>query len=840
MIDFRRRANGGERSKATDPIALYDTLDRASDKGPLRPAQQEVLRDWEKSFRSKSDVILKMHTGQGKTIVGLLMLQSKLNESGGTAVYLCPNNYLVDQTCNQAKQFGIRYVRANDDLPSEFLEGRSILITSIQKMFNGLTKFKLSPRHTKVSYIVLDDAHACLDAMRDSCTLQLKQGTQVYADFLQIFENSLRDQGAGTYEEIKAKKSHAYIPVPYWEWYDRANDIAPILAKYSESDSIKFAWPIIKNMLKDCLCIISGSEIVITPYSIPMHMFGSFVDAKHRIFMSATVNDDSFFIKHLAMDADVVRNPLRYSKERWSGERMVLIPSLIDDDYDRTEVVNRFAKAEPGRTKGVVALTPSFEAANFWKDCGAVVASKDDISQHVENLKSGRCDKVVALANRYDGIDLPDDSCRILIIDSKPFSEDLMDRYLQSCRSDSDLLEIRLAQIIEQGIGRNIRGEKDYGVVILTGPTLVQAIQSSSTRQFFSPQTQNQIRIGFEIIEMAREELKSGRKTGEVIDRVIMQCIGRDDGWKDFYTDEMNKMVDMPRHESVIEIFIAERQAADLYRQGQFERAAEKIQELADREYVSALDKAWYLQEKARFLYPQSKIASNEAQKAAHKRNPFLLSPKEGMVVQKISSTGHRRAESVRDYISKFQSYQDFKFHVDACIDTLQFGVAAERFEGAVNELGKILGFSCQQPDREWKKGPDNLWCTRDSEFFIIECKNEVSTTRAEIYKEETGQMNNACAWFDQHYPGNKVQNIMIIPARKIGPGAGFNKIVRIMRPSKLNALRKKVRSFTMEFAGQDIRDLSTGFIDHAIRAHNLEVDTFIQNYTETSLSEVN
>jgi hypothetical protein len=29
-----------------DPVALYDSLDRESDKGPLRPAQNEVLTTW--------------------------------------------------------------------------------------------------------------------------------------------------------------------------------------------------------------------------------------------------------------------------------------------------------------------------------------------------------------------------------------------------------------------------------------------------------------------------------------------------------------------------------------------------------------------------------------------------------------------------------------------------------------------------------------------------------------------------------------------------------------------------------------------------------------------------
>jgi replicative superfamily II helicase len=51
---------------------------------------------------------VKLHTGQGKTLVGLLMLQSRLNAGKGPVVYLCPDHFLIAQTCEQARQFGIR------------------------------------------------------------------------------------------------------------------------------------------------------------------------------------------------------------------------------------------------------------------------------------------------------------------------------------------------------------------------------------------------------------------------------------------------------------------------------------------------------------------------------------------------------------------------------------------------------------------------------------------------------------------------------------------------------------------------------------------------------------
>src|SRR5258705_9938060 len=86
MVDFKKRLARKDIPKPIDPLAIYDNLDRASDKGPLRPAQMAILNEWHERRRDERDIIVKLHTGQGKTLVGLLLLQSKLNEEGGRVV----------------------------------------------------------------------------------------------------------------------------------------------------------------------------------------------------------------------------------------------------------------------------------------------------------------------------------------------------------------------------------------------------------------------------------------------------------------------------------------------------------------------------------------------------------------------------------------------------------------------------------------------------------------------------------------------------------------------------------------------------------------------------------
>jgi hypothetical protein len=63
-------------------------------------------------------------------------------------------------------------------------------------------------------------------------------------------------------------------------------------------------------------------------------------------------------------------------------------------------------------------------------------------------LLEGNYDKPLCVVNRYDGIDLADKHCRILVLDSKPYSGGLIDRYTESCRPSSEVTGQRTARAI--------------------------------------------------------------------------------------------------------------------------------------------------------------------------------------------------------------------------------------------------------------------------------------------------------------------------------------------------------------------------------------------------------
>lgn len=798
----------------------------------MRPAQIGLLKNWNEKYHDHRDVVLKLHTGQGKTLVGLLLLQSKLNSKAGPVVYLCPNNFLVNQTVHQAEQFGVSVCHDGSDLPMDFIDGKSIFITTVHKMFNGLTQFGTGAKSLRVSCVLMDDAHACVDAIRNALSIKLSYQDNVYAEIRNLFSDALKDQGAGTFADLCNNNADALLPIPYWDWREHHDEVVEILSRGSQSRAIKFAWPILKDLISECQCVMSGTALEIAPYLAPLEMFGSFHDASQRIFMSATVVDDSFLVKGLRVPTDSIRDPLLYENESWSGEKMILIPPLIDPSLDRSSTVKKFG-SYTGKTFGIVSLVPGYGWTEDWKAYGATIATKETIDDEVSKLNRGDFGKTLVIANRYDGIDLPDRSCRILIIDSRPHAEGLFDQYSDGCRATSEVTAVRTAKAIEQGLGRSVRGEKDYCVIVIIGPDLVKIIPSSESRKYLSNQTNAQIEIGLGIAKMAQDEGATTNPDAALIG-LINQCLQRDEGWKEFYVERMNEVQPDDHNNPTLEIFSLELKAEQQYLKGEIDKAIGILQKLLDVNAVDELDRGWYLQEMARYKYRQSKDESNNLQISAHRSNRYLLKPRSGMQVAKLEVISQKRVERIITWVKSCETYSDLSVRLEDILSALTFGVKADRFEDGFNKLATALGFVGQRPDKEWKEGPDNLWGLTDEEYLVAECKSEVKVGRSEINKSETEQMNSSCAWFGRHYKGQKATFVMVIPTNKLANSAALTHQVQVIDETGLNRLKSNVRRFFAEYERLDFNDLSESSTQNLINTHELSVEDITTKYTRT------
>ncbi|SEP93153.1 DEAD/DEAH box helicase [Nitrosomonas ureae] len=834
MVDFKKRLKNKTVPKKIDPIEIYNSLDRRSETGPLRPSQEKILEDWFSGKKDEKNNIIKLHTGEGKTLVGLLILQSKINSEEGPCLYVCPNKYLAEQVRLEAQKFGIPHCELSTDnsLPDDFLLGSKILITHVQKAFNGRTIFGLDNKSVKVGAIILDDSHACIDSIKDGITIKVKKEHELYKAILNLFSDDIREQGEGSFLEIESGDYNTMLPVPYWTWYEKKDEVIREILKHKESDKIKFVWPLIKDQIANCQAFISGNVLEISPTLVPIGSFGFFSKATNRVLMSATTQEDSFFIKGLGFDVNSVKLPLTNKDQKWSGEKMILIPSLIHDELDRDAIVNWLAKPNDKRSFGVVLLTPSFNRNKQYQSIGAVIANSDDIFERVKELKNGSYESAVVFVNRYDGIDLPDNACRILIIDSKPFFDSLLDRYEESCRPSSDIINIRIAQKVEQGLGRSVRGEKDYSIIVLVGGDLVKFSKSPLTNKYFSSQTRKQIEIGIQVAEFAKEEADDA-KPYDVLINLMKQVLGRDEGWKEYYMEEMDRIEGNIQRNSVHEIFAKEYAAENYFSLAEYDKACAIMQELCDHFQKNDSERGWYLQQLARYKYRISKTEANTIQKTAFQSNLQLLKPLEGISYNKLEYINENRILRIKKWISQYKDYQEMMISLEGILQDLSFGMPAEKFESAMQTIGEALGFLSQRPDKEIKKGPDNLWCGVENQYFLIECKSEVSEERSEITKYEAGQMNSHSAWFESVYGQVNCKRILIIPTKALSYHADFTHHVEIMRKNKLKLLRDNIKSFFKEFSRYVLHEVSEIKIQAFINTHKLDINNMRTLYSE-------
>lgn len=823
----------------TNPIKIYENLDRISEKGPLRNDQVEILNKWFTNYKDNSNTILKMNTGKGKTLIGLLILQSKLSETNRPVMYICPNKQLVNQTVIQAEQFGIKTctVDSSNTVPLEFINAESIFITHVQFVFNGLSKLSSNYHSMDCAAIVIDDSHAVVDSIKNSTRFSITKdkSSAAYDDIFKLFEDDIQTQGMGTYSDMinKEQKSEIMLPVPYWSLKEKTDNLTRILSKYSTRyDEIKFVWPLLQNDIYDTDCYISNHKIEIVPYLIPIEKFKIFDNADNKIYMSATNADDSIMIKEFNLNKEDILNPLKLDNEKWSGEKMILMPDLISADLNRGTLVSFFAKQE--KKFGLVALTPSFNHTRDWEQYGAKIANSENIDEILDQLDSKEKYNTIVLSNRYDGIDLPDTKCRILIIDSIPTFNTLENQYLSSVIPNSSIVNQEIAQKLEQGLGRSVRGEKDFSVIIILGRDLVRFLKTTTNQIYFSKYTKQQINIGEQIVQFAKEEINAGNEPDQAFFDLINQSLNRNQDWKEFYSEQMDNVERITETvPGIIDRYVMEKNFYHLYRDGQVDKAIEKLQVFMDEFISNKKEKGFYLQIKAKMMYRESIENSIKLQEVAHKNNLALLAHPSAKYKHKIqqSDSNSERIENIKAVIENYNS-NDLILFINDLEQRLTFNSKAQDFEKALDSVGKFLGFKTQRPDKDIKEGPDNLWAVGNNKYILIECKNEVSVSRDYIHKSEMGQINNSIGWFKREYPGNNSTNYMIIPTLSYDPAGDFIQPVRIIRSNKLNLFRRNFIAFLKEIINKDY-DLTHERINQLLIIYNLNLEHLFEFYSE-------
>ena len=226
----------------------------------------------------------------------------------------------------------------------------------------------------------------------------------------------------------------------------------------AEVDEIdKYVWPFLRDNLAFCHCLFSRRSVTITPVFPPVDLLPTFEDCPRRIYMSATIADDSEIVRAFGG----VRGRGRQADHIHVARRR----RRAHDPDPRADEARRHGDHADGQADRDQARRGKETGCRDPRRRRAPAADKwTDVATYPEHDEGSRCpdrpDAVggksfgpIVLANRYDGIDLAGNACRFLVMDNLPQGTSDYDLYRMNVVADSAVSSL-LAQRIEQGIGR--------------------------------------------------------------------------------------------------------------------------------------------------------------------------------------------------------------------------------------------------------------------------------------------------------------------------------------------------------------------------------------------------
>lgn len=812
-LDFGKLV-GDASAKQTDPRKIFSTLQRdARFKRPL-DEQADVLDAWY-TRRASKDLTIKMNTGGGKTVVGLLCLQSSLNENVKPAVYITPDQFLTKQVLQEAKALGIPATDREQD--PEFVAGRAILVANVHKLFNGKSVFGVGESKIPIGALVVDDAHACLSVVSEQFAIHVDADSKIYDQLLNFFEQDLAAQSSSGLLDLKAHETTIVMPVPYWAWHSRQQDVMGLLHAHRYSDELKFYWPLLKECIEFCTCVFGGTRLEIYPRFLPIDVIPSFAHAKRRIYMTATLADDTILVSHFQASAEDVARPIRPKGGGDIGDRMILAPQEITPSITVEEV--RALAAEIASTRNVVVIVPSHQRAEFWKDVAAQILDKNSIAQGVHLLHHGHVGLTV-FVNKYDGIDLPGKACELLVIDGLPEVYGLGDRMEMLAIDGTKRQLVRQIQRVEQGMGRGVRSSDDHCAVLLLGPKLTQRLHQPDADGLFSAATSAQIALGRSVATQV-----SGKPVHEL--RPILDlCLNRDPQW---VSAGRNVVVNaQPVADSHIDVNQVQlRKAFDLARVKRYMEAASLAQK-AVYGASDAREKGYLKQQLAEYIDFYDPASSQELQLSALSDNPRLLKPLAGATFRKLSAPAGGQSQAAANFMrERFIEGNDLIIWVNGLLEDLNWGESGvPRFEAGICDLGAFLGFGSQRPEEDMGRGPDNLWALGHLQYFVIECKSG-ATKAQRISKSDTNQLNGSIVWFKTEYDETcSVTPILVHLKTEFENAASPDPAIRIMNSEGLERLRSAVKAYAIALASsgtfRDAREVEKQLAHHSLHASAL------------------
>jgi DEAD/DEAH box helicase len=782
-----RRVN--KRSEApTSPRSLFRDLDRSADVPFLWSHQDRVLEGYEEKHTDSKDIALELPTGTGKSLIGLLIGEWRRRARQERVLYLCPTRQLAHQVGLQAERYGIAatvclqpdYVRIAD-----WQRGERIAIGTYASLFN------YNPRFTAPQTLILDDAHAAETYVADHWTVKIDRFgmPDAYRELTGLLEPMLDPGIVATMNEDTNnpdRRAVDVVPLPRW-WGERAV-ISDVVARAVESTDEWYAWDHhIESGLSACNIIVSWRAIVIRPLVPATAYQEEFAAANQRLYMSATLGAGGELERIFGVRR-IDRLPVpEDSRGHSTGRRLFLMPtaSLGQDEIDSL-VARAIEKA--GRA---LILAPTSDGVEQRRAALALSSiptlGASDVEASLDPFITSEHAALV-LANRYDGIDLPGNDCRLVVLDGLPVAVDYLERFLYQRLAATGLLNARMRTRLTQGVGRATRGEGDWCAVIVGSREAYDFCARTDVRKLLHPDLQGELEFGL---------AQSGERTDEEILGLLDIMLEHGDEWKDADA-QVRELRDAatveadPAARSLQEAVPFEVDFTYAMWEGDYLRALQKAGEAADElsgEGVAPY-RAWWLyqggvaawlgdysfgeegmQAVAREHFTRAAAAGRSVSWFAELAYGRLGDGALGKGQEEISADDLAAAERLQHHLATIGLFGgSMHRHADSLVEDLA-GTDSKRWESALERLGKLLGFDASRPDGN--ATPDSVWLVSSDLVFVWEAKSEEG--EGEIGARTAQQAAGHITWVRENYPlseGADIVSIVAIDRDQLADGA--------------------------------------------------------------------
>lgn len=780
-------------SSGTDPKRLFRALSKPAGSKFKFPhdIQTEVWDKWYRR-RNEPDLVVKMNTGSGKTVIGLLVAKSSLNEGKGPAAYLVPDLQLKGQVAETADQLGIAWT--DDPRDAAFRRGEAVLIVTVHTMYNGISKFGvrgISNSPIALGTIVIDDAHACIPIIEQQFSLRLSSATQAYKTLFASFSDVLKEQSLSGWTDLVAGTGTHAVPVPYWAWKQKVQSSYTAINAVTETEDKdhKFKWPLFRDQLVLCDVAFTPREVEIRlPYP-DLSVLPSFVNAQRRVFMTATLADDAELVTQMGVDEGCVTKPITPASASDLGDRIILTPMETSRRVSRNDV--KASAVEWAKTNNVVVIVPSGPKAKEWSDVTTEIHKKDTIEGAVKRLQNGPVGLVVLVA-RYDGLDLPNDACRVLILDGLPQRYSPQELVEAAAIGGTEAMKVRQTQRIEQGMGRGVRSTDDYCAVILLDSRLVERLYTSADLDQLSPATRAQYDLSVQFSAAGRSKPMS------FFDNAVDAFLRRDSDWTNASKAALEDVV-YTSSSKVDPLLKAERAAFEHALAGRYTEAFKALAAVYG-DITDAHTRGWIKQRAASYLNHIEPAKAREVQSSARIDNNYILKFGQQVAAPRITALTDQAAASSDFLKTRYASGRSLEVAVEAMLLDLTPSTdknSHKRFEAALELTGHILGLSSSRPDQETGIGPDNLWAVGVGQYWVIEDKSEATAT--EVSLDYLEQLSGSFDWFESVYADARFSGVPVLihPSRRPMWDATPRQGARVITFERLALFRAAIKDFT-------------------------------------------